>query len=321
MDKRRSCANCGSADHHVADCTTYKQGMKSLGYAPEEEVMSQTEEHEFYSGLIIKIGARCFFCNQEGHFRMDCPLFWEAVKNQNYAKHKLALAAVQNTRNRQAENDLNNKKVASGDLSTKTVKAVTQNKDATWSEKRNSREINYERAAAEAINKVKQDLATKEIEQRLKQEIEKQRLNETLCVTRPEPENGENSMSSSNCNTLKMVTGKPFGITKIGARIMSIITVGGYEVTRNLSEPSDQTVMHIDVYADYMRAISPQTPSRVLRALLTRGGSKSVRIDNRYTEAYGSHEVMLNIDGINIYTKKMITCDEDLAGQIYVGGE
>ena len=40
MDKRRSCANCGSADHHVADCTTYKQGMKSLGYAPDEEDMS-----------------------------------------------------------------------------------------------------------------------------------------------------------------------------------------------------------------------------------------------------------------------------------------
>ena len=30
---------------------------------------------------------------------------------------------------------------------------------------------------------------------------------------------------------------------------------------------------------------------------------------------------MLHIDGINIYTKTMITCDEDLAGQIYVGRE
>ena len=86
MDKRKSCANCRSADHHVADCTTYKQGMKSLGYEPDEEDMSQTEEHEFYSALIIKIGARCFFCNQEGHFRMDCPLFWEAVKNQSHPK-------------------------------------------------------------------------------------------------------------------------------------------------------------------------------------------------------------------------------------------
>ena len=69
MDKRRSCANCGSADHHVADCTTYKQGIKSLGHAPDEEDMSQTEEH---SDLIIKVGAKCFFCKQEGHFRMDC---------------------------------------------------------------------------------------------------------------------------------------------------------------------------------------------------------------------------------------------------------
>ena len=191
MDKRRFCANCGSADHHVAHCTTYKQGMKNLGYAPEEEDMNHTEEREFYS---------------EGHFRMDFPLFWEAVKNQNHPKHKLALAAVQNTRNRQAANDLSNKEAASGEFSTKTPKVVTRNKDATGAEKRNSLEINYERAAAEAINKVKQDMATNEIEQCLKQEIEKQRLNETLCMRKSEPETGENSTGKGNCNTLKMVT-------------------------------------------------------------------------------------------------------------------
>ena len=78
-----------------------------------------------------------------------------------------------------------------------------------------------------------------------------------------------------------MVTGKPFSITKIGARIMSMITVGGHEVTRNLTEPSDQTIMHIDVYADYLSAKSPKNPSRAIRALLTRGGKKSVCIDNR----------------------------------------
>ena len=76
-----------------------------------------------------------------------------------------------------------------------------------------------------------------------------------------------------------MVTGKPIGITKIGARIMSIITVGGHEVTRNLSKPSDQIRMHIDVYADYLSAITPQTTCRALRAPITRGGSKSVRVE------------------------------------------
>ena len=281
--------------------------------------MSQMEEHEFYSGLIIKLCARCFFCNQEGHFRMDCPLFWEAVKNQSHPKHKLALAAVQNQRNRQTEFETKNSEAPSAELPTKTVKAVTQVNNAIEATARNALEIKYEKAAAEAINKVKQDLATTEIEQRLKQEIEKQKLTETLSWSVPEAVAG--STKSGNCNTLKMVTGKPFEKTKIGARIMSIITVGGHEVTRNLNEPSDQTIMHNDVYADYLSATSPQTTSRALRALLTRGGSKSVRVENRYTVAYGPHEVMLNIDGINIYTKTMITCDEDLAGQIYVGKE
>ena len=209
----------------------------------------------------------------------------------------------------------------SAELPTKTVKAITQVNSAIEATARNSLKINYEKAAAEAINKVKQDLAAKEIEQRLKQEIERQKMNEALGCSQSIPEAVAGSTKNRNCNTVKMVTGKPFGITKIGARIMSIITVGGHEVTRNLSAPSDQTIMHIDGYADYLSGISPQTTSRALRALLTRGGSKSVRVDNRYTEAYGPHEVMLNIDGINIYTKTMITCDEDLIGQIYVGKE
>ena len=101
----------------------------------------------------------------------------------------------------------------------------------------------------------------------------------------------ENATNGGNCNTLQMVTGKPFGKTKIGARIMSMITVGGHEVTRNLSEPSDQTIMHIDLYADYLSTVSPQTIFRAVRALLARSSSKSNCVDNRYTEGYGPHEV------------------------------
>ena len=83
----------------------------------------------------------------------------------------MALAAVQNQRNRQIEFETKNSEAQSAELPTKTVKAVTQVNSAIEATARNSLEINYEKAAAESINKVKQDLATKEIEQRLKQEI------------------------------------------------------------------------------------------------------------------------------------------------------
>ena len=165
------------------------------------------------------------------------------------------------------------------------MKAVTQVKTAMKAEAGKSLEMTCEKAAAEAINKVQQDLAKKEIEKRLMQETESQKMNETFCITIPVPEAAESARNGVNCNTRKMVTGKPFGITKIGARIISIITLGGHEITRNLSKPSDQTIMHIDVNADYLSAVSPQTTSRAARALLTRGSSKSVPVDNRYTEA------------------------------------
>ena len=68
---------------------------------------------------------------------------------------------------------------------------------------------------------VKQGLATKEIEQRLRHEIEKQQRDETLSAARVETDISDTVKIRSNCNNLKMETGKPFGITKSRARIMS----------------------------------------------------------------------------------------------------
>ena len=71
-----------------------------------------------------------------------------------------------------------------------------------------------------------------------------------MSVPMPEAEVG--ATRSGNWNTLKMVTEKPFGITKIGARIMSMITVGEHEVTRNLSELSDQSIMRMCTQITYV---------------------------------------------------------------------
>ena len=169
---------------------------------------------------------------------------------------------------------------------TKSVKAVTGDTKSKETDLKRTMEKNYQKATANAINKVKQDLTMKEIEQRMRQQ-----RNETLSGEGIEPEVHDTLKVRSNCKTLKMEIEKLFGITKKGARIKTIITVGAHGVMRNLSEPSDQTL------------------------------GKSKGVDSRYTKDYGPQEVILKIDGVNIYTKMMITCDDDLKAQIFVGRE
>ena len=75
MDKRRSCANCSLTDHHVSACPTYKQVMKSIDFGLEDEKASEVNHEDFMRGVIAKFGPRYFFCNLEGHFKLDCPQF------------------------------------------------------------------------------------------------------------------------------------------------------------------------------------------------------------------------------------------------------
>ena len=104
-----------------------------------------------------------------------------------------------------------------------------------------------------------------------------------------------------------------------GRRIQSIISVAGHQVIRNLSEPSEFTMMHLDTYADYLRQAEPHTESRAVRALLTTGGPPTKKLHGRYVEVYGPYQVMLN--GISIYTRTHITSDSEQMGQIYLGQE
>ena len=79
--------------------------------------------------------------------------------------------------------------------------------------------------------------------------------------------------------------------------------------------------MHLDTYADYLRQVEPRTESRAVRALLTTGGPHIKKLHRRYVEVYGPYQVMLNVDGISIYTRTYATTDNDQIGQIYLGEE
>ena len=47
MDKRSSCANCGSLDHLVSAFSIYKQSLKAIGFFLDD-VDATNEDHEDY---------------------------------------------------------------------------------------------------------------------------------------------------------------------------------------------------------------------------------------------------------------------------------
>ena len=70
----------------------------------------------------------------------------------------------------------------------------------------------------------------------------------------------------------KVISGQTFGMVPQGSKLQSKIPLAGHQVIRNLSEPSEFTLMHLYTYAYYLRQVEPRTESRAVRALLTMGG-------------------------------------------------
>ena len=146
--------------------------------------------------------------------------------------------------------------------------------------------IDYRAAARDALSRVQQELVTKEIEQKVKLDLENEKIQErpnALEASEVEETKAPSSMSMK----LNVISGQTFGMMPQGSRIQSIISVAGHQVIRHLNEPSKFTMMLLDTYADYLRQVEPRTESRAVRALLTTGGPRTKKLHWRYVEVYG----------------------------------
>ena len=73
--------------------------------------------------------------------------------------------------------------------------------------------------------------------------------------------------------------------------------------------------------ADYLREKDPKLDSRAVRALLTTGGPRLTRVYGHYIKVQGPYPILMNVDGIGIYTKAYVTDASDQVGRIYIGQE
>ena len=78
--------------------------------------------------------------------------------------------------------------------------------------------------------------------------------------------------------------------------------------------------MDLDNYADYLRKAETRTESRAVRALVTTGGTRTMKLHGRYIKVYVPNQVMLNVDGTSTYstyTETYLTINNDQEELIY----
>ena len=107
--------------------------------------------------------------------------------------------------------------------------------------------IDYRAAARDVLNRVQQKLVTEEIGQKVKLELQNENFQERLNAfeASEEEKNKSTKQFEHGCNFRADVR---HGATR--KQIQSIISVTGHQVIRNLSEPSEFTIMLLDTCAD-----------------------------------------------------------------------
>ena len=117
----------------------------------------------------------------EGHFKSDCPQFWDAVADIKHPRHEKALLGVEASKARLLNEADARRKEKPQELATKKIQAVTEETCETEPVTAvDDFKIDYRTAASDAPNRVQQELVTKEIEQKVKLELENEKLQKKL---------------------------------------------------------------------------------------------------------------------------------------------
>ena len=109
----------------------------------------------------------------EGHFKSDCPQFWDAVADIKHPTHEVALWGVKTSKARLLSEAEARRKEKPQELAKKKMQAVTEGicepEPVTAAD---DFKIESRAVARYAPNRVQQELVTKEIEQKVKLELE-----------------------------------------------------------------------------------------------------------------------------------------------------
>ena len=183
----------------------------------------------------MRYGPICFFCNLEGHFKSDCPQFWDAVADAKHPRHEEALSRVKAIRAcLMNEAESRKKEVTTGTFTTKKVKTLSDEAIASSLEAESTGALKKDYGLAEhtALQNALQELATKEVEEWVRSELENTERREKLDILGRSTKEEDNQEPRNQSLKLIVISGRTFGMTREGTKRMSIISVAGHQVVK-----------------------------------------------------------------------------------------
>ena len=110
-----------------------------------------------------------------------CPQFWDAVADIKHPRHEEALSDVKASKARLLSEAEAHRKEKQQELATKKMLAVTEEiREPEPVNAADDFKIDNRAAARDALNRVQQELVTNEIEQKVKLELENEKIQEML---------------------------------------------------------------------------------------------------------------------------------------------
>ena len=98
MDKRSSCANCGSLDQLVSAFSIDKQSLKAIGFFFDDMEASNEDHEDYVKKILLNFGPRCFLATLKGISNQTALSFGMQYQTQRTPATKRRLSGVKASR-------------------------------------------------------------------------------------------------------------------------------------------------------------------------------------------------------------------------------
>ncbi len=225
------CYSCGALGHIARECGGYRKSLCKLGYGPSPGLTDPDELDKHYAMAVKLAPTHCFHCMELGHMKPACPL----LNLENSGKLGVTQPPPKQI-NSQAQSEGSENKMSA--MESRIEQRLERQMDE------------IEKRMLDAINNLNRPRA-------VQNSHNNSRPNQAKAVRTPdETVDDVNFDESRDCSATKEEVSRQdqVKILKLADRKqLSLLECGGHQVTKELECESNQSVVHLDVYTDYLR--------------------------------------------------------------------